>query len=119
MTSRLLDENDVYLFGEGTHINLADVMGAHIATEGGTRFAVWAPNARAVSVIGSFNQWDKHATPLSRTHDGIWEALVSDAEIGSRYKYHVKSNFGGYKADKADPFGFFHEVPPQTGSIVW
>ncbi len=119
-STRLLNDNDVYLFQEGTHINLADVLGAHVLSErNGTQFAVWAPNARSVSVIGNFNRWQKDATPLSRTQGGIWTAFVEGVYAGTRYKYHIKSNFGGYKADKADPLGFFHEVPPQTASIVW
>jgi 1,4-alpha-glucan branching enzyme len=120
MATRLLNENDLYLFLEGTHIKLGDVLGAHIVEErGGTNFAVWAPNARAVSVIGNFNGWQKGITPLSPAGAGIWQGFVSGISAGATYKYHVESKFGGYKADKADPFGFLHETPPQNASVVW
>ena len=76
-SSRQLNENDVYLFREGTHVKLADVLGAHVANErGGTQFAVWAPNARAVSVIGNFNGWQPHAMPLSPAGGGIWQGFA-------------------------------------------
>ncbi|MBV9157414.1 MAG: 1,4-alpha-glucan branching protein GlgB [Acidobacteriaceae bacterium] len=117
---RLLNDNDVYLFQEGTHLNLPDVLGAHVVEErNGTQFAVWAPNARSVSVIGSFNRWHKDATPLSRERAGIWIRFAEGVSAGAVYKYHVESDFGGYRADKADPLGFFHEAPPKTASIVW
>jgi len=119
-SSRPLNDNDVYLFQEGTHTRLADVLGAHISSErNGTQFAVWAPNAKAVSVIGNFNGWQKHATPLSRTQSGIWEGFAQGVAAGTQYKYYVESYFGGYRADKSDPFGFFHEMSPSTASIVW
>lgn len=116
-SSRSLTENDLYLFLEGTHVQLADVMGAHLAKDGGTNFAVWAPNARSVSVIGSFNEWRKDAAPLSLTGAGIWSGLVAEAQPGMRYNYHVESK--DFAADKADPFAFLNETPPQVGSIVW
>jgi 1,4-alpha-glucan branching enzyme len=99
---------------------LADVLGAHVASErGGTQFAVWAPNARSVSVIGTFNKWQRHATPLSPAGGGIWQNLVPGVHAGTRYKYFIESRNGEYSADKADPFGFLQETPPQTASIVW
>ena len=115
--TRPLTENDFYLFLEGTHVKLADVMGAHAAPEGGTRFAVWAPNARSVSVIGSFNEWRNDAALLSPAGAGIWSGIVPDAQPGMRYKYHIESK--EFSADKADPFAFLDETPPQTGSIIW
>jgi 1,4-alpha-glucan branching enzyme len=119
-STRLLNESDIYLFQEGTNSRLADVLGAHVAREkGGTQFAVWAPNARSVSVIGTFNQWQRSATPLSPAGGGIWEGFVSGVDAGTRYKYFVESKDGRYCADKADPFGFYHETPPQNASIVW
>ncbi|MBV9764294.1 MAG: 1,4-alpha-glucan branching protein GlgB [Acidobacteriaceae bacterium] len=119
-STRSLNDNDVYLFQEGTHLNLPDVLGAHVVEErNGTQFAVWAPNARSVSVIGSFNRWHKDATPLSRERAGIWIGFAEGVSAGAVYKYHVESDFGGYRADKADPLGFFHEAPPKTASIVW
>ncbi len=118
--ARLVNENDVYLFREGTHVRLADVLGAHIDEErDGTHFAVWAPNARAVSVIGSFNGWRKGANPLLPGGNGVWQGFIPGVHSGAKYKYNVQSKFGGYQADKADPFGFLQETPPQTASIVW
>ena len=119
-SSRALSENDIYLFREGTHINLADVLGAH--TEGnqeGTRFAVWAPNAKSVSVVGSFNNWQKNLNPLLPAGGGIWQGSIPGVFPGARYKYHIQSKTGNYEVDKADPFGFFHERPPETASVVW
>jgi 1,4-alpha-glucan branching enzyme len=118
--SRVLNDNDVYLFQEGTHVKLADILGAHLAADGsGTHFAVWAPEARAVSVVGNFNGWQPHATPLSPAGGGIWQGFAHGVSAGTHYKFHVESKHAGYVADKADPFGFFHETPPQTASIVW
>ncbi|HEX3681310.1 MAG TPA: 1,4-alpha-glucan branching protein GlgB [Bryobacteraceae bacterium] len=119
-SSRQLNENDVYLFREGTHIKLAEVLGAHVANDrGGTQFAVWAPSARSVSVVGNFNGWQPHAMPLSPAGGGIWQGFAHGVYAGTLYKFHVESNYGGYVASKADPFGFFHETPPRTASIVW
>jgi len=119
-SSRQLTENDIYLFREGTHVKLADVLGAHVANErGGTQFAVWAPNARAVSVVGNFNGWQPHAMPLSPVGGGIWQGFAHGVYAGTLYKFRVESNHGQYVADKADPFGFFHEASPRTASIVW
>ncbi len=118
--TRVLNDNDVYLFREGTHIRLADVLGAHVDEQrDGTQFAVWAPNAQSVSVIGTFNRWQKGANPLLPGGDGVWEGFVPGVRSGAKYKYNVESKFGRYQADKADPFGFMHEAPPQTASIVW
>jgi 1,4-alpha-glucan branching enzyme len=119
----LLTADDLHLFNEGTHRRLYEKLGAHpIATsaERGTQFAVWAPNAHEVTVIGDFNGWDRGATPLSpRASSGIWEGFVPGVGRGDIYKYHVRSHHHGYSVDKADPFGVHHETPPRTGSIVW
>jgi 1,4-alpha-glucan branching enzyme len=119
----LLAEQDYYLFNEGTHLELAAKLGSHPATADGvdgTIFAVWAPNAEAVSVIGDFNGWRRAAHPLRpRASSGVWEGFVPGVGRGARYKYHVASRLGGYRADKADPFAFHDEVPPSTASIVW
>jgi 1,4-alpha-glucan branching enzyme len=113
-------ENDFYLFHEGTHLKLADVLGAHVQSDrGGTEFAVWAPNAQTVSVIGNFNGWQPHATPLSPADGGLWQGFAHGVYAGTHYKFRVESKYGGYVADKADPIGFLHETPPQTASIVW
>jgi 1,4-alpha-glucan branching enzyme len=122
MPSPITDQ-DLYLFNEGTHFRLYDVLGAHAGTDGdreGTWFAVWAPNAEVVSVIGDFNRWDKRATPMTqRKSSGIWEAFVPDVTPGVTYKYHVISRYRGYRADKADPFAFYAEMAPKRGSVVW
>jgi len=122
MTSRI-GEQDLHLFNEGTHYRLYDHLGAHPGTregEDGTWFAVWAPNAVRVSVIGEWNEWVKGADPLTpRGSSGIWEAFVPDVVPGARYKYHIESRFNGYKVDKADPFAFHTETPPRQGSVVW
>lgn len=119
MTRGLLTDFDLHLFNEGSHSRLHDKMGAHPVADG-CHFAVWAPNARSVHVIGDFNDWDKSAVAMElRGDSGIWEAFVKDARVGQRYKYHIRSRFKGYKVDKADPFGFYHEQSPATGSVIW
>jgi 1,4-alpha-glucan branching enzyme len=119
----LLTSDDLHLFNEGTHFHLFDKLGAHpLTVEGvpGTYFAVWAPNAESVSVIGDFNAWDPSTHPLrTRGSSGIWEGFVPQAGPGAVYKFHVVSRHRGYRVDKADPFAFFSETPPRTGSIVW
>jgi 1,4-alpha-glucan branching enzyme len=118
----LLSEDDVYLFNEGTHSHLAEVLGAHlIAGEPrGTLFAVWAPNATRVCVKGDFNGWDDKANPLRpRGNSGIWEGFVPGVGGGARYKFHIVSRHDGFRVDKADPFALHSEVPPKTASIVW
>jgi 1,4-alpha-glucan branching enzyme len=120
----LLGEEDIYLLREGTHVRLAERLGAHLLhKEGrpGTQFVVWAPNAEAVSVIGDFNGWDARAHPLLPRWDssGIWEGFVAGVGHGARYKYHIVSRHGGYRVDKADPFAVFCERPPGTASRIW
>jgi 1,4-alpha-glucan branching enzyme len=118
----LLTDDDLHLFNEGTHYDLWKKLGSHVLRDGevpGTYFAVWAPNARWVSVIGEFNQWDKGRHPLrQRGRSGIWEGLIPNIEPGALYKYHVASHVGGHAADKADPYAFQHETPPRRASIV-
>jgi 1,4-alpha-glucan branching enzyme len=116
----LLTEDDLYLFGEGTHYRLYEKLGAHVGPEPGTYFAVWAPNAEAVSVIGDFNGWDPRRNRLApRASSGIWEGFVRGAAQGAKYKYHIRSRVAGYEADKADPFAFCSEIPPSTASVIW
>jgi 1,4-alpha-glucan branching enzyme len=118
----LLADEDLHLFNEGSHVRLYDKLGAHtIEHEGkrGTCFAVWAPNAEEVSVIGDFNGWSKRRdTLVPRASSGIWEGFLDGVEPGALYKYHIRSRHRGYTVDKADPFGFAHETPPRTASVV-
>ena len=115
----LLTDQDLHLFNEGTHVSLADKLGAHPAADG-TTFAVWAPNAEAVSVVGDFNAWRPSSHPLRpRATSGIWEGFVPGVRRGAHYKYHVVSRLNGYRVDKADPVAFHAEVPPRRASIVW
>jgi 1,4-alpha-glucan branching enzyme len=118
----LLTKEDLYLFNEGSHYRLYDKLGAHPMTVdgvAGTYFAVWAPSASHVSVMGDFNRWDRFSQPLRPCEQsGIWEGFVPGVGLGAPYKYHIVSP-SGYQVAKADPFGFRHEVPPRTASIVW
>ncbi len=118
-----LSEDDVYLFNEGSHYQLYDKLGSHVMRSGdleGVYFAVWAPNAAEVTVIGDFNGWNKQAHHLgARGHSGIWEGFIPGLGTGAHYKYHVRSRLHGYEVDKADPYAFHHETPPRTASIVW
>jgi 1,4-alpha-glucan branching enzyme len=116
--SRLSPE-DLYLFNEGTHRALAGKMGAHFESGSGTSFSVWAPNARAVSVMGDFNAWNPANLALSpRGTSGIWEGTVAEAELGHIYKYGITSS-DGTQFEKADPYALCTEVPPRTGSVIW
>jgi len=115
---RRLGELDLHLAGEGRHERIYEQLGAHLV-EGGVQFAVWAPNARKVSVVGDWNHWDGQADlmePLGSS--GIWQALVAEAGEGATYKFEV---FGadGRSRLKADPFAFAAEVPPKTASVVY
>ncbi len=123
MSFSLLTADDLYLFNEGTHIRLHDKLGSHLVNHDGVDgvyFAVWAPNARAVSVFGSFNEWTKEQhdlTPVASS--GIWEGFVPGVPAGASYKYHVEARQRRYSVDKADPFAAYSETPPETGSRVW
>ncbi|MBV8144014.1 MAG: 1,4-alpha-glucan branching protein GlgB [Gammaproteobacteria bacterium] len=120
----LLTEQDIYHFREGTYFRAYEKLGAHPAVRAGasraTRFAVWAPNASAVSVIGDFNDWQRGQHPLSSRHDssGIWEGTVADVAPGALYKYHVVPQHGR-GVDKSDPYAFRTELAPRTASVVW
>ncbi|HUP48032.1 MAG TPA: alpha-amylase family glycosyl hydrolase, partial [Thermoanaerobaculia bacterium] len=119
----LLTDWDLYLFNEGSHHKLWEKLGSHVVQrEGtaGTNFAVWAPNADKVSVIGDFNSWDPQAHALrARGSSGIWEGWIPAVGKGSIYKYHIVSGASAHRVDKADPLAVHHETPPRTGSIVW
>jgi 1,4-alpha-glucan branching enzyme len=116
----LLTDYEIYLHGEGTNYESYRSMGAHILTvEGvqGTRFAVWAPNAEMVSLVGDFNWWDPRCHPMRRRTGGIWELFMPGLGEGTTYKYFVRAPY--YEQMKSDPYGFAAEVPPKTASIVY
>jgi 1,4-alpha-glucan branching enzyme len=116
----LVGEQDVYLFHEGTHRRLAERLGAHrMPDSDGYSFAVWAPNAQAVAVVGDFNGWDGSADSMRRRADaGIWEAVVGSAHPGEVYKFRITTG-DGRVLDKADPMALRTEQPPATGSVLW
>lgn len=117
-----LSDYDLYLFGEGKHWAIYDRLGAHpyeIDGVHGVRFAVWAPNARRVSVVGDFNNWDARQHPMQpHGESGVWELFIPGLKAGERYKYDVLSTQAGYHAQKVDPYGFYAERRPDTASIV-
>ena len=114
-------EYDMYLFGEGTHYNIYEKLGAHPGKKGrkkGIYFDVWAPNASNVWVIGSFNDWDETATPMERLEpNGIYEAFVPEAKMGDMYKYLIETSEGEYLY-KADPYANYAELRPGTASRI-
>ena len=119
---QILTDYDLYLMGEGSHYRKYEKLGAHI-TEiggvGGVHFAVWAPNAKCVSVIGDFNRWDGRRHPMRLLVDsGIWEIFVPDIGEGELYKFDIRSRYHNYRAVKADPYGFYFEMRPKSASIV-
>jgi len=119
----LLTQQDLYLFNQGRDYRAYEKLGAHLTSVGdqsGASFSVWAPNARDVSVIGSFNGWNPLSHPLHvRESSGIWEGFIPGVTKGTVYKFHIVSRNNGFVVDKADPFGFWHEKPPRTASVVW
>jgi 1,4-alpha-glucan branching enzyme len=119
----ILGEQDLHLFNEGSHTRLYEKLGAkpqRIRGVDGTHFAVWAPNAEHVSVAGDWNGWKREADPLRpRAASGIWEGFVPGAALGANYKYAIRSRYRGYQVEKADPFAFHAETPPDTASKIW
>ncbi len=120
----LLTDHDIYLFKEGNHFRLYEKLGSHVMKVNGlegTFFALWAPDAESVSVIGDFNGWNTRSHPLEGRWDGsgIWEGFIPGVGNGSLYKYHIVSKYNNYYVNKADPYAFFWEVSPKTASIVW
>jgi 1,4-alpha-glucan branching enzyme len=119
----LLSKNDLYLFNEGTHTRLYLKMGSHLTQNdgvAGASFAVWAPSAERVYVLGDFNGWNRTSHPLHpRESSGIWEAFIPGVQKGCHYKYYIVSRYLGYSVEKADPYAVFQEMPPKTASIVW
>ena len=117
-----LGELDLHLLGEGRHWRLADRLGAHPVMHNGqegVQFAVWAPNAQSVSVVGDFNYWDGNVDRMYLHRDaGVWEAFVADARPGSHYKYEIRDRSGRLLPLKADPLARQTELPPATASVV-
>ena len=120
----LLTDHDIYLLKEGSHFRLYDKLGSHPLTVDGKEgiyFALWAPNAEKVSVIGDFNGWNKGGHQLMARWDesGIWEGFIQGIGKGAVYKYHIVSRHNNYSVDKGDPFAFYWELPPKTASVAW
>jgi len=123
-SASLITDHDIYLFKEGNHFKLYEKLGAHPDTVDGavgTHFALWAPNAKKVSVIGNFNHWDRNKHPLAPRWDssGIWEGFIPHVGKGELYKFYIVSNHHYYQVEKQDPFAIFNEVAPKTASIIW
>jgi 1,4-alpha-glucan branching enzyme len=122
MNTALLSEFDLHLLMEGRHYRTYEKLGAHVVDADGKRgvhFAVWAPNARGVAVMGDFNGWNPEGHGMEMRGDsGIWELFAEGLGAGALYKYRVYSRYANYIADKADPYGFAAEVRPQTASRV-
>ncbi|MEL6981132.1 MAG: 1,4-alpha-glucan branching protein GlgB [Actinomycetota bacterium] len=119
----LLTPDDRDRFLSGSHVDLASVLGAHPTgdpgkPDAGVWFAVWAPNADRVDVIGSWNDWSPGADPLHPDDSGIWHGVVAGASVGDAYKYRIRNRDDGSVVDKADPIGFQFEEPPRTASVV-
>ncbi|WP_013322952.1 1,4-alpha-glucan branching enzyme [Gloeothece verrucosa] len=118
--SAILTDFDIHLFGEGNHHRIYEKLGSHpVEIDGvkGVYFAVWAPNARNVSVLGDFNQWDGRLHQMRKRDNSVWELFIPDIGVGSSYKYEIK-NWEGHIYEKSDPYGFQQEVRPKTASIV-
>src|SRR5437588_2870603 len=114
---------DLYLFGQGKDYYIYEKMGAHarvVDGVAGVNFAVWAPNARAVSVIGDFNGWNHGTNLMYRRHDdlGVWECFIPGVRVGDVYKYAVYSRYNNYSSERSDPYGFASELRPLNASIV-
>ena len=122
MESPFLTDYDLHLLAEGTHYRNYEKLGAHLTRlndEPGTRFAVWAPNAESVSVIGDFNGWYRESHPMQSSDAGVWECFIAGVGQGALYKFHIASRVDGYRVDKADPYAYASEIRPQTASKVW
>ena len=117
----MTNDHDIYFFCEGTHAKLYNKLGCHLRSGGGADFAVWAPNATSVSVLGDWNDWTGDVDRLELHNDGsgIWQGVVENAARGQCYKYRIHSQHNSYVVDKADPFAFYAESPPATASRIW
>ncbi len=117
-----LGESDLYLFGKGDERKIYEKLGAQLRTiDGihGTSFAVWAPNAQRVSVVGDFNNWDGRVHPMRLLGaSGVWEIFIPGVGVGAHYKFEIRDAHGHIKLN-TDPFGFFFEVAPKQAAIVW
>jgi 1,4-alpha-glucan branching enzyme len=122
MSDVLLTDFDLHLLAEGTHYRTYEKLGAHLRERSGVAgvdFAVWAPNASRVSVVGDFNSWNPDAHPLTRRHEaGVWERFIPAVKAGAVYKYRIVGPDGRSWGEKADPYGFAAEIRPQTASKV-
>ena len=119
-----ITDYDIYLFKQGAHTKMYSKLGSHVTVKDGkpgVHFAVWAPNAESVSVIGDFNGWKKGSHRMSPRWDesGIWETFIPGIGRGEVYKYHIVSKFNNYRVEKADPYARRSETPPKTASIIW
>ncbi|MDY3296814.1 1,4-alpha-glucan branching protein GlgB, partial [Selenomonas sp.] len=118
-----LSEFDLYLFHQGTNYHAYEMLGAHFVEQDGkkgVRFAVWAPHAKSVSVVGDFNNWDTRVDPMLRIQDGeIWECFIEGLKEGDIYKYAIEPQWGGPHIMKADPYGFYAEKKPNTASCLY
>ncbi|MGO5131590.1 1,4-alpha-glucan branching protein GlgB [Mitsuokella jalaludinii] len=118
-----LSEFDLYLFHQGTNYHAYEMLGAHVMEQDGrkgVRFAVWAPHAKSVSVVGDFNNWDTRTNTMTKVHDGeIWQVFIEGVEEGAVYKYAIEPQWGGPHIMKADPYGFYAEKKPETASRVY
>ncbi len=123
ITHSLFTDFDIHLFRQGKHYRIYEKLGSHIIEvdgQPGTYFAVWAPSAREVAVMGNFNNWNKKSHPLAPRWDGsgIWEGFIPGVGKGDLYKYHILAS-DGRNLSKGDPYALFWEIPPNTASIVW
>ncbi|WP_435625201.1 1,4-alpha-glucan branching protein GlgB [Flagellimonas sp.] len=115
---------DINLFKSGKHFRLYEKLGAHLTKvdgKKGTYFAVWAPSAKSVSVVGEFNHWQagEHELNVRWDQSGIWEGFIPGVDMGTLYKYKIQSHHNDIWTEKADPFGRYCEIPPNTASVVW
>ncbi len=120
---QVLTDFDIHLIGEGTHYKNYEKMGSHCRTVDGIQgvhFAVWAPNAKTVSVVGDFNNWDGRCHYMKMLGlSGIWEIFIPGLDEGTLYKYEIRSRYGKYREFKADPFSLYFEVRPKSAAIVY
>ena len=125
ISEAILTDYDLYLLGQGTHYRSYEKMGAHFAAESSAtgssvHFAVWAPNAESVSLVGDFNDWKPGASSMQlRQQAGVWETIIPELNNGTCYKYHIVSRYHSYQVAKADPYAFYSQVRPGTASKVW